>query len=308
MTFQKFIGASISEYCRQQYPELVQVHRWTTQTIRKALEDFWERTGRPPLLKELVKENKLPCRSVIQRAAGMPPATFIRDWYMETHALSTREGSPGIHQRNRKWDRPEWTEENIRNAFEAFIEDHARLPHTTEVRSKNGLPSIGTILKQTGTVSYPDFCRKYFPHMSVWSRTRWDRDSCIRVIDQFIQEHGRLPRVKETHSYGLPNYNTFQNLVGESFPAYFKRLYPDLDEHRDKWTMDRICEALDDFVQREGRPPQAAELCKENELPSQPIIKRMTGMTASTFIHEWYAENYGITEQEESIGWSMQMM
>jgi len=264
--------------------------------------------GRPPLLKELNKENGLPCCSVIQRTAGMPPGAFIREWYTKGHALSMEEGSPGMIQKCGRWGKPEWTEEDIKKAFEAFIEAHARLPHTAEVRSKNGLPSIGTILRQTGAVSYPDFCRRYFPDMPVWSRTKWDRDSCIQVIDQFIQEHGRLPRVKETHSYGLPHYTTFQDLVGESFPAYFKRQYPELNKHRDKWTIDRVYDALDDFVKREGRPPRTTELCKEKGFPSQPIIKRLTGMTSSTFIQEWYAENYETVEQEEAPGWGMRMM
>jgi len=100
-------------------------------------------------------------------------------------------------------------------------------------------------------------------------------------------------------------------LVGESLSKYFKRQYPNLPKARGrerKWTESKICEALEGFLERTGRPPLSTELCKENGLPSYSVIQRVTGTPAGTFIHEWYAENYELPEQEETAGWGMQIM
>ncbi len=292
-TFMAHFGISAGTYWKERFPmdsEQAPRKTWNSEKIRKAFDAYIEKHARLPHAAEFNRKNGLPTLDTVLRHTGV---ATCREFFLEYF--------PEFYAPPRTWDK-----ESCVQSVRQFAQEHGKLPTMKDLSREKELPFLSSILRNTGAASYQDFCTKYFPE---FRPRRWDSERCIQTVSQFIKEHGRLPRAEDSGAYGLPCADTFRRLVGESPSKYFSRQYPELNKaHECKWTIFKIREALGRFMERTGRPPLSAELCKENGLPSYSVIQRVTGTPADAFIHEWYSENYELPEQEETAGWGMQMM
>lgn len=354
VTFYHCTGEKMGEYLRKTYPELPERNMnanaiWTKERIDAAADRFWETHGRHPTPREYDLEHGLPSRNTFTAHFGISAGTYWEKRYPVP---------------------PKWSTDQIKMAFNNFIEQNSRLPWLKELRPENDLPRLNHILSRTGMSTYSDFCREYFPSVPP-SRRIWNKERCIQAVDQFIQQHGRcprtddfrrktrlppqasfrryvgqsafmyckqnypqllilpcrwtkelctqavdrfvaqtgrLPRSKEyTSDNGLPTWVTFQRQVGETGLQYYSRQYPKMRQAI-KWTPSRICEALDSFVEENGRPPRTNELSKKNQLPCYECFQKTVDTTPGAFLRERYPEYYENPDQKQDMSWGMQMM
>lgn len=144
----------------------------------------------------------------------------------------------------------------------------------------------------------------------------WTAGNCAQALDQFIETYKRHPRPSECNAeHNLPSRRTIEKLLGMSALEYYcrearKKGY-DLSDlrrgaarsqpHTKTYTTESIHEALQEFVEREGRVPATTELGK-NGLPYGFTIKRVTGITARKLMQQWFPE-YTIMKLER-ICWT----
>lgn len=295
-TFLRHTGMTMGAYLKSKYPELpaprslqLPVPRecgkvWTKDSIIAATDRFIERYGRYPKTGEYSMKYGLPTHNTFLAHFGITAGAYWRQRY------------PTLQQG--------WTADSILQAFERFVQEQGRLPQTKELRPENGLPASGTVTRHTGAVDYAEFCRTHFPEYV--EPERWNRESCIQALERFLKEHGRRPAQEEHKQYEyLPSATTFTRHVGESEAQYCDRRHPELSRY---WTADKAAEALEQFVERNGRPPSSAEFCSANQLPSYLCFARAVGMPAGAFLRERYPEYYAQTGKGQREDYALRML
>lgn len=274
--------ATYTEFCQKYFPSF-SLHRsvWNYENCIQAVDQFVVRNGRRPKYGDCHKANDLPSSATFRRKVGHSLASYCRQNYPQFSCT-----------------RPKWTREMCVQAVDNFISQNGRLPHYKDCKSENGLPDPSTFFKTVGQTIY-EYCGRP-------PRIRWTKEQCTQSLQQFVHQNGRLPQTIEYCSKnGLPGLLTFKEKVGENAAAYHIRKYPELCQ---RWTLTKICEALDSFVEQYGRPPLTPELSKRNMLPSYCTVQKVVGTTPAKFIRERYPEYYENPEQNQDMGWGMQMM
>jgi len=250
-------GIPMGQYMSETYPELVMPteSQWTKERIDAAAKQFFETHGRYLRAEEYNMAHGLPARNTFRNHFGIAAGTYWRERFpME----------------------PEWSPEKVMKMFEAFIEEHGRLPNITELKTANGLPHFTTVLKHTGAASYEDFCQEYFPEFYV-PHTKWDCESCIQAVRQFTHEHGRLPAAKDLRlKNGLPNIQTIKKYTGSiTYQEFCRKYFPEFGPRR--WDRDLCIQAVDQFIQEHGRLPDIGDTgCG---LPCIDTFRRLVGET-----------------------------
>lgn len=280
-TFLNHTGMTMGAYLNSKYPELPVMqllelpapHKcgtvWTKDRIIEATDRFMEIYGRYPTQREYNMKYGLPSHNTISTYFGIPTAEYWRQRYP-----MAEKG---------------WTINTILQTFERFLQEHGRLPMLKELRSKNGLPGCVTVTHLAGVKNYTEFCGTYFSGYHVGSE-RWNRELCIQALERFLEEHGRRPTQEDHRLYEyLPSAMTFTRHTGESESQYCKRRHPELSRY---WTESKAINAMDQFVERNGRPPATNEFCQANQLPTYQRFAKMVGMPVGTFLRDRYPEYY----------------
>ena len=141
----------------------------------------------------------------------------------------------------------------------------------------------------------------------------WNREKVIQSIEYFIKIHKRLPVAKEMNwNNKLPTRNTFERKVGMSFYEYGSKVHPELveinkDNHkqrvidsikeRNKWSEERVIEAIKDFVIKNHRLPEEQDYSIVEALPSYSVFLRSAKNYYTKHLTKLFEEY--ISEREE---------
>lgn len=142
---------------------------------------------------------------------------------------------------------------------------------------------------------------------------RWNKEKVIHSIEQFIKINNRLPVAKEMNwSNKLPTRNTFERIIGVSFYEYGSKVHPELvekskDNHkqrvidsikeRNKWSEERVIEAIKDFVIKNHRLPEEQDYSIEEALPNYSVFLKSAKNYYTKHLTELFEEY--ISEREE---------
>lgn len=283
-------AATYSEFCRDHFPSLCPCKPiWNQESCMQAVDQFIAKNGRYPKPSDCRAANDLPSITTFSKKVGQTLSTYCKQNHSQLSGTRLR-----------------WTKELCIQAVDNFISQNGKSPNCKDCKSENGLPSPGTFFKVVGQ-TVAEYCGK--PSLRRAMRIHWTKELCTQALCQFVVQNGRLPHSKEYRSAnGLPSQSTFERKVGETIQEYCSRQYPELYQQLTKWTLSKVCEALDSFVERNSRPPTTRELFKENMLPSYVCFQKVVGMSPGAFIRDRYPEYYETPEREQSMGWKMQMM
>ena len=223
----------------------------------------------------------------------------------------------------RKGPYPVWTPENCAKALDEFIEIHKRHPHPSECNPKHNLPSRRTIERLLGISALAYYCREAPQKGYDLSTVRrgatrpqphtksYTTESIYETLNEFVQRERRVPATTELGKNGLPYGFTIKRVTGITARELMRQWFPEYTiqkVERNRWTAERISDAMDQFVEQYGRPPMTSELNRTYNLPSPESIESRCGMTAIEFMRERYPEYFPDAQQERSADLTMQMM
>lgn len=180
----------------------------------------------------------------------------------------------------------QWTQEEIREATEAFYAQYHRYPKAGEYTSKNGLPTCNTI-RAVFQMTAAEYSRTFF---SQTTRGSWTKESILQAIQKFIQEKGAFPTSKEYRSQnGLPSSATVYKLFpGEPLKSIYMRYFPEQIQgnyQMQSWTKESIIQALDEYWKRTGQLPGCRDFCRKNHLPTMYSIRKVFGHNSLSAIY-----------------------
>ena len=188
------------------------------------------------------------------------------------------------------------------SALDLFVKTKGRLPHATEWAKQYGLPTRATFETTMG-MTWREYAEQRYPELLGPPVKRWDKESIITVIEQFVQVHGRIPLSKEMSvQYGLPSCQTFTATMGSTLGKYAKLHYPELKALRVKrWNKESIACAVEHFVQTHRRLPVSLEFKSKNGLPSRITIKNIMGAPFGDYAKKHYPD---LAKQRYRYTWS----
>lgn len=119
---------------------------------------------------------------------------------------------------------------------------------------------------------------------------KWNRDSCIQAIEDYIKEHQAVPTIYDLQS-PLPTAGAFTKYVGQSVAAYCAEHHPELPPNRQRvYTQDAIRAATDAFYAQYHRQAKAVEHRSYNGLPSHNTVMACFHMTAQEYWDTFYPD------------------
>lgn len=159
-TFVRYVGEPIRSYCQETYPEYrLTKDCWTGSRCIEALETAVKEYGRCPTVQEFRKDSALPSYSFFRQQVGQTPLQYWNTYHPDC-PCSTSDS------------KRKWTDEQICQAVEQFAASHGRLPKTKEFNSRNCLPTVGTVMRNTGC-TVCQFLEQQYP--SYFGGERMDR-------------------------------------------------------------------------------------------------------------------------------------
>lgn len=269
-------------------------HRsWTREQCLQAVEQYVRKHGHVPAAGDQRAKNGLPPQETFKKYVGKSMTIYCKETFPDKK-----------WPQNNRWDR-----EKCISAVDQYFTEHKRYPRARDCCPENGLPSFDSFQKYTGQ-SLRDYCKERYPDLDCRGDLRapkgyWDRDRCISAISQYIHQHGCCPRYKDfIRANGLPKYETFQKMVGQTPQAYCKDYFPEVfqagdqgkryaksqDGRKSPWTRETCIQALEQYLSTHGEYPVYSHWNKLEELPSLHIFKRQTGRSPRQYLKESHPE------------------
>lgn len=269
----KYLG-DIKKLLKQHYPEYYK-EEWDATKIHRSVELFRIRHQRLPLLKEFNKANNLPNTMEFKKICGDIYHT-LKSWY------------PEYEMRNR-----ELTKEDIYSMIDRFIEQNGRFPIAKEYRKESGLPCYEVVKKHCGDIR--EILKEKYPYLSM-RRNKWSIEEIKSNIDNFIDIHGRLPKVSEfSKENKLPNAIWLRMNINKSVLTFLAENYPQYVQTyrvRTDWNRDKVIEAVAVFVSENKRLPMSCDFNSSNNLPCKAVFMKHLGCSSEEFFKEEYPELY----------------
>lgn len=276
--FKRHMGMTYMEYASKYYPEYLQGER-TREKIVEAVNQYIERTGEAPKLKECAK-NGLPCQGTFKRIIGMSYAEYTRQHYPDASCKAYP-----VHK-------TVWSREKIEETYKAYVEKHGCCPDKRAINSA-GLPIYLTFRKIMG-MTYTQYARKYYPHLEGdSSKMVWTQEAIEKAYAEYVRKHGACPTTIKIDRKILPHTETFKRVMGMTYGEYARRYYPEFTYR--KWPKKKIEKAYSDFVRRNGEHP-TGKAWDGKVLPSPATFRRVMGMT-----YNEYAKTYPIDKDNPAL-------
>lgn len=230
-TAQKYLG-NIREFYQRYYPQydmpLRRVKSYSQKDIEQMIGIFIERNQRVPRCKDFTQENGLVTYTTVYKIIGS-----IREFYKEHYP-----------QYCQSHNNTKYTDDNIDEMIERFVNKNGKLPKSCEFREKNGLPSPSAMTR------YFRGIRKYYaekhPNFPLASngRKKYSVEHIMSLIDTFVTRHQRLPMVIEyTQEHGLIDARTVKRYLG-SIKGFYQKQYPQY--------YSEYIESIKKYIQRKG--------------------------------------------------------
>lgn len=247
--------------------------RWTAEKCAAAVDRFVEKNGRwPKIPSEAVSSLELSAPKTFQRHTGMTMGVYLKNRYPE---LTTPQ----------KCGRG-WTKDRIIAATDHFMKTYGRYPTAEEYSMEYGLPTHNTISAHFG-IPAGVYWKQRYP----MTEQGWSMDTILQAFEHFIQEHGRLPLVKELHPpNGLPCSQTIAHCSEIKKYSEFCRAYFPEYARQAKWNRERCIQGLEQFLQEHGRCPTQEEHKQHEYLACAITFTRHVGESESQYCKRQHPE------------------
>ena len=271
----KHLG-DIKKLLKHRYPEYYK-EEWDAAKIHRSVELFRIRHQRLPLLKEFKKANNLPTERMFKKICGDGDIYHtLKSWY------------PEYEVKNRKL-----AKEDIYSMIDRFIEQNGRIPIAKEYRKENGLPSYQAVKKHCGNIR--EILKEKYPYL-IMPRNIWSVEKIKSSIDNFIEIHGKLPKVREfSKENKLPSAVWIRKNTNKSVAAFLAENYPQYVRTyrvRAAWNRDKVIEAVAMFISENERLPISRDFNSSNNLPCKTVFMEHLGCGIDEFFKVEYPELY----------------
>lgn len=268
--FKKATGYSYHQYIKDYYPDLIKSRAiYSREQLAQIVDEFVSKHGRRPTQEDFNGDSRYPSPFTFQRRFGMSLYEYCKVKY------------PGLSANRFAKEQIRWDRDTVEQMFDAFVEQHGRLPEQTELNKSNYLSRISTL---TRALDEPlaDFMARRYPDLPqpVYSRgpggdRGWSRERIVKALDDFIRTQERLPASKDfTKKNGLPSSTSWETYMKENPTVYLAREYPQYKQPKRqnrkgdaRWTEERIAAAIKAFVEQNNRLPQYSDFTPDMGLP-----------------------------------------
>lgn len=280
--FKKYCG-DVFETLKQWYPEFEKTNKMIPKDeILLMIDQFVEKNGRMPTVSEYREENGLPSYTTVKKRCGNNEQ-ILNERY--PHLFTYRK---------------QWNEEKIIKAFDEFVRKNGRLPGCKEFVRRNLMPSVKQVEKYMGDLYV--FMRNRYPNYELPKRRHgkgyWNKENIIEAVINFKDKHGRIPISKEL---GMKNSLPSSNVVTERFGGwkiFCKTHFPEdyyarhnthpFVQQIERWNDQKAIEAIDCFIDKNGRLPKVKEFSSKNDLPSATWMREHMCEKTAKFLKEKY--------------------
>lgn len=286
ITWGAYMSGTISEYLAETYPHMKRYRKalptvhatyWSVERMEEAVQDFIEANGRLPLVSEFRSDQGLPIPGTWKQYMREPIGSYLARKYPNTERL------------HRYCENVTWNQQEIEKAVQAFVGANHRTPVSREFDGAHNLPSTYQFCKVMGENPI-EYLHRLYPTQAKWNSP----ERCTQPLDTFIQCHGHFPHADEFRARnGLPPYNVFRTVTGETPLKYMKRTYPQLakehqtwGERTTLWTKDSCIQALTSYVQKHGEAPGKLQCNPQAGMPSRSTFLKYVGVTPVKYAYE----------------------
>ena len=127
-------------------------------------------------------------------------------------------------------------------------------------------------------------------------RNIWSVEKIKSSIDNFIEIHGKLPKVREfSKENKLPSAVWIRKNTNKSVAAFLAENYPQYVRTyrvRAAWKRDRVIEAVAMFISENERLPISRDFNSSNNLPCKTVFMEHLGCGIDVFFKVEYPELY----------------
>ena len=227
--------------------------KWNKDTIIEAIRLFVKERGRPPKTTDFKNSGgKYPSYRTVQRQFG--------SW---NKAIKAAGFEP-----NKK----PWTDDEIIEAIQLFVKEHGKVPLMTDFLKSDGkYPSHTTVIKQFDSWNKAIEAAGFSPNQKIWTK-----DTSIKAIRLFVEEHGRVPVRRDFRKSGgkFPSFTTVQKQFG-SWNKAIEAAGFSPNQKRKSWTDDEIIQSIKLFVEEHGRVPLMTDFQNSGgQYPSASTVQR----------------------------------
>lgn len=184
-----------------------------------------------------------------------------------------------------------WNRDSIEKSISVFVNKYGYLPHPSDYKENDSLPSRETFKRYMGTnpveyylEKYPELCSKGYTDRLPRKYVE-EQERIFRQLDEFVEKNHRLPEQEElTGKCGLPTYWQVKKYCGsitsialKRYPEYCTRKYSKNWIRRAEKEREHIITQVKCFVEKNGRMPAKSDLRMDKNMPTYHQVRLRFG-------------------------------